>query len=120
MWRLLGGELVWALRQLAARPWVGLGLAGGATATFAVLSAIAPGPVIDPPWRLLVAIAAGLVVAAGIRELERSLAKPTGTEHREDRDGELPLIGAAEVAAGATVAVLIVWLAVWAARSLPA
>ncbi len=118
MWRLLGGELLWALRQLAARPWTAFGLVGGFVATFSILSAIAPGPIVDPPWRLLMALASGLVIAAGVRELEPARGRPADMTVRDEVDEQLPLVGATVVCAGATVAVLIAWLAVWAAQTL--
>lgn len=108
MWRLLGGEVVWGLRQLVQAPWVLLGLLVGGAATFAVLDAAAPGPVLEPPWRVLVAIVAGLLIATGIRRL-RGLGRSNGESPRDVR----PVLGAAVVSAAATALVLLAWLVAW-------
>lgn len=112
LWKLLAGELAWAGRQLAAGPWVLAGLLGGFLATFGVLSATAPGPIFPMPWRLLTAIAAGLVVAAGVRALRRSVGAARRSGDRR-RTKARPLIGATELAAALTVVILVVWLIVW-------
>lgn len=111
MWRLLGGELLWALRQLIAKPWVLIGLLAGFFATLGVLGTTAPGPVLASPWRLVAAIAAGWLVAAGVRELQQVRSG------RQDRAGEGPdaraLLGASIVSGTVTVVILLVWLLVW-------
>lgn len=111
MWQLLAGELFWGLRQLAANPWLALGLAGGVSVAFAALSTAAPGPVLDTQWRLLVAIVAGLVVSTGIRELQQTAAGRNAEPARGDH--HRPLLGAAIVSATATVLILLTWLIVW-------
>lgn len=109
--RLVAGELGWAIRQVAHSPTVAVGLVGGTAATLAVLGQAAPGPVLDAPWRLIVAVAAGLSVAAALRRL-RSARAPTG---RRDRVGsDAPLVGAVVLAGAVTALVLVVWLAAWA------
>jgi hypothetical protein len=113
MWRLIGGELVWAARRLVARPWVLVGLLVGFAAALGVLGAAAPGPSLDAPWRVLVAIAAGLLVAAGIRGLRVSPESAGGDGAERSVERQLPLVGAWEISGGLTVAILIVWLGMW-------
>jgi hypothetical protein len=113
IWRLIGGELVWAARQLAAQPWMLAGSFAGFAATLGVLSAAAPGPILAPPWRVLVAIAAGLLVAAGVRGLWRSLDAGNSARGARPTEDERPLVGAAVITGGLTVTTLMLWLAVW-------
>lgn len=113
LWRLVAGELGWAGRQLVAGPWVLAGLLGGFAATLGVLSATAPGPIVVMPWRLLTAIAVGLLVAAGVRGLRRSVGAARRNGGRRRVDDARPLTGAVELAAALTVAILAVWLIVW-------
>lgn len=108
MWRLLAGEVAWGIRQLIPHPLVLAGLAGGFVTTIAVLSAAAPGPILDLQWRVLVAVAVGLLLAAGARRLEESTGAPSDAS-----DADRPLLGATVVSAAIIVLVLVAWLVVW-------
>lgn len=111
MWRLLGGELLWALRQVVAAPWVLSGLLVGFVGTLLVLGAGAPGPVADPPWRVLIAVAVGLLLAAGGRAI---LGQDASLRSEVDREGQVrPMTAATIVASVIAVATLMVWFAVW-------
>lgn len=112
VWQLIGGELIWAARQLVTRPLVLAGLLGGFAAALGVLGAAAPGPILDLPWRVLAAIGAGLAVAACVRGLERVQGARDRHQPRPDED-EQALLGAAVISGGVTATTLIVWLVVW-------
>lgn len=115
LWRLLLGELLWALRQLWEEPRVLAVLTLGAVATFAVLGAPAPGPVLPLPGRILVALIGGLVLARGTWAwTQRGRTSPGGTAVREDA----PAIAATEVVGLAAAVVLLVWLVLWLATAL--
>lgn len=117
LWRLISGELLWALRQLARAPWVLAGLVLGFTATVAVLHSAAPGPVLDPPWRVLVAIAAGMLLAGAAHGIQHSTrAEPPSGRHTEGQ--RRPLTAAIIVAGTITFIVLMIWLVVWAITNL--
>ena len=111
MWRLLGGELLWALRQVIAAPWVLTGLLGGFVGTLLVLGADAPGPVAELPLRVLLAAAVGLLLAAGARAVS---GRDASSRSGRDADGQVrPLTAATIVAAVIAVVTLVAWLAVW-------
>lgn len=83
MWRLLGGKLLWALRQVIVAPWVLAGLVVGFVCTLLVLGADAPGPVAGVQWGVLFAVAAGLLLAAGGRAVSSRESRS-----RSGADGE--------------------------------
>lgn len=113
LWRLVGGELVWAGRQLATERWALVGLFGGFAATFSVLSTAAPGPIVDPPWRMLTASVVGLLIAAGVRGL-RLRANSAGHKATRRRAADTrPLIGATVISGALAVVLLISWMIVW-------
>lgn len=111
MWRLLGGELLWAVRQLTARPAVLAGLLAGFAATLAVLGAAAPGPILEPPWRVVVALGAGWLVAGATGQVQELLGDEPRSAPAGDR--RRPVLGAGIVSGGLTAVVLVVWLVVW-------
>lgn len=109
LWRLLLGELAWASRQLLAAPWVLGGLVLGSAASVAVLGAAAPGPVLDPPWRILVALGVGLLLAVGARTVRYGgTGGPVGEGER--RPGTAAVVLSGSVAAVVLAAWLLVWL----------
>ncbi len=115
LWRLLLGELSWALRQLWEEPRVLIALAAGAVATFAVLGEPAPGPVLPLPGRLLVSLIGGLALARGMWAwTQRGRTSPGRTAVREDA----PAIAATEVVGLVAAVVLLVWLVLWVATAL--
>lgn len=113
MWRLVGGELLWALRQLVAAPWVLAGLLVGFAATLAVLDAAAPGPVLEAPWRILVAIGAGLLLASSARGIQWSTGRTVPHDREPLGPVRRPLTAATEVAGSITLLVLVAWLVTW-------
>lgn len=109
LWRLLLGELLWALRQLWEEPRVLAVLALGGLVTFAVLGDPAPGPVLPLPGRLLASLVGGLALARGAWAwIQRGQTRP-GRSAGEDA----PAIAATEVVAVAAAVVLLVWLVLW-------
>lgn len=113
LWRLVGGELVWAGRQLTTQPWALVGLFGGFAATFSVLSTAAPGPILDPPWRMLTAIVVGILIASGVHGLRlRADAAGQNATRRRAADTR-PLIGAMVISGALAVVLLISWIIVW-------
>lgn len=117
MWRLLGGELLWALRQLVSAPWVLAGLVVGFAATVAVLHSAAPGPVLEPPWRLLVGVGAGVLLASAARGIQRSTESDPPAGRRQEQQGG-PVTAATIVAGITTCIVLLIWLLAWAVTHL--
>lgn len=111
MWRLLGGELLWALRQVIAAPWVLAGLLGGFVGTLLVLGVDAPGPVAELPLRLLIATAVGLLLAAGGRAVS---GRDASSRSERGEEGQVrPLTAATIVASVIAVVTLLTWLVVW-------
>lgn len=109
LWRLLLGELAWAFRQLLAAPWVLGALVLGSAASMAVLGAAAPGPVLDPPWRILVALGVGLLLAVGVRRVRYAAGTGGSAGEGERHPGTAAVVLSGSVAA----VVLAVWLLVW-------
>lgn len=113
MWRLLLGEMVWALRQLAAEPLVPLGMVVGFVVTLLVLDAAAPGPVLEGLWRMVVAVVAGHLVGSGAAWLKHVVANRRSVAGGEAATDDMPVVGATVIAGVATVALLLAWLVVW-------
>lgn len=110
LWRLLLGELLWALRQLWEEPRVLAVLALGGVATFAVLGDPAPGPVLPLPGRLLASLVGGLALARGVWAwIQRGRSRPGSGSTGE----HAPAIAATEVVGVAAAGVLLVWLVLW-------
>jgi hypothetical protein len=107
LWRLMLGELRWALEQLWGEPRVGAGLAVGTLITLSLLGAAAPGPVLPWPGRVVVSLLVGLVIARGAWAM-------TSRDRSPSRGPEVaPDLAATEVVALAVVGILGVWLAAW-------
>lgn len=117
LWRLLLGELWWAVRQLVGAPWTLGGLLFGAVGSFAVLSSAAPGPVLALGWRILVATAVGYLVAAAARGMHVARTGPASGPDGERR--LRPLTGAGILAGAVAAVVLLVWLGIWVITHLP-
>lgn len=112
LWRLLLGELLWALRQLWEELRVLAVLVIGGVGTFAVLGDPAPGPVLPLPGRLLVALAGGLVLARGVWAwIQRGRAGPVRTATGTRK----PAVAATELVGLVAAVVLLVWLVLWLA-----
>jgi hypothetical protein len=111
LWRLLLGELGWALQQLVREPRLLMALLVGAVATIAVLDAEAPGPMLPWPGRVVLGLVAGLALARGTWAwIRRGDAAPS-------RSGT-PAVAATEVVAALVGLVLVGWLLVWLATLL--
>lgn len=113
MWRLLGGELLWASKQLLAQPLVLIALVAGAVTTSAVLSTNAPGPVAQLPVRIILGVGVGWLLAATLRGLRYRKRRTSSSESEPLR----PLTAAAELASVVIVVTLVVWLLVWLATA---
>jgi hypothetical protein len=113
LWRLVLGELGWALQQLVREPRVLVALVVGAVATVAVLDAEAPGPMLPWPGRVVVGLVAGLALARGTWAWIRR-----GDAARSERRGGTPAVAATEVVAALVGVVLVGWLLVWLATLL--
>lgn len=109
LWRLLLGEVLWALRQLRREPRVLGALVVGVGATLAVFGAAAPGPVLPWPGRVLVSLAVGLVLARGAWAW---ISRGGRRVHQSDQESA-PAVAATEVVALTAAAVLLGWLLVW-------
>jgi hypothetical protein len=108
LWRLVLGELGWALQQLVREPRVLAALLVGAVATIAVLDAAAPGPMLPWPGRVVVGLLAGLALARGVWAWIRR-----GDAPRPEGPGGLPGVAATEVVAVLVGVVLMGWVLVW-------
>ena len=115
MWRLLGGELLWAIRQVIAAPWVLAGLVVGSVGTLLVLDSGAPGPVAELPMRVLLAVVVGWLLAAGGRAISDRDASSRATG--DDRSEVRPLAAATILAAAIAAVALLMWLLVWLVTS---
>ena len=108
LWRLLLGEVAWALRELVREPFVLAGLLGGGVLAVVLLDAAAPGPVLPWPGRIVVGLLVGLAIARGVWTWRRRGSQRQGS----GRAG--PVVAATEVVAALVTLVLVGWLAVWA------
>lgn len=110
LWRLLLGELLWALRQLWEEPRVLAALLVGGVGTFAVLGDPAPGPVLPVPGRLVISLVGGLVLARGIWAWrQRGRVDPVQHAAGVTR----PALAATELVGLVAAVVLLGWLVLW-------
>lgn len=112
LWRLLLGELLWALRQLWEEPRVLAALVVGGVGSFAVLGDPAPGPVLPLPGRFVVSLVGGLVLARGVWAwIRRGRADPVQTA----AGARKPAVAATELVGLVAAVVLLGWLVLWLA-----
>lgn len=109
LWRLVLGEVWWAIQQLWHEPRVLVALLVGGPVTVAVLGATAPGPVLPWPGRIVTALVAGLALARGTWAWIKRRRSRTGSSQRDAAPG----VAATEVVAGLVALVLVGWLVVW-------
>lgn len=109
LWRLLLGEATWAFDQLVRAPRVLVALLIGAVVTPVLLGAMAPGPVLPWPGRVLVGLLVGLALARGTWAWIRRRARAAHDVRRNIAPG----VAAAEIVAALAGLVLLGWLVVW-------
>lgn len=111
LWRLLLGELLWALRQLWEEPRVLAALLAGGIGTFAVFGELAPGPFLPLPGRLLVALVGGHVLARAAWAWTRR--DRTRSAQVTSAGAKQPAVALTEVVGVVAAATLLVWLVLW-------